>query len=520
MAKTKPRYRRPTADEQTVLKGMSVRLLTRPEEVQQANQILTEHHYLHNANLVGEHLRYAVIWRGQWLAVAAWSAAAFHIKPRDQFIGWTDAQRRARLPLVANNARLYVAETAHYPNLVSRFMKLMLGRLSQDWVTTWGHPVVLAETFVDPQQFCGTTYKASGWSELGATTGWKRSAVDFYEKHDRPKQIWVRELVKNACAKLRAPAVPAAWACALHQPAPRCTAKSVEIASLMTHLHRQVPEFRRKQALAFPLAGMLALIAMATFSGVTKGYQDLADYAATLTQSQLRALRFRADPKTGRLRCPGRTTFERVLAGVDPALLEQTLLAWQAQVLGPVQDRLVIVDGKTLRHANVESVSAVSGSGRWLGSALVPVESNEIPVARELLLKLDLGDKIFLADAVHTQVTTVQQVLYQQGGDYGLTVKANQKNLFATCARRLTQQPFSPSANGAHACPDPGDQPGAAGNPGVGLSDRNAGTSGFSRRPDHRPTPPPGAAQGAEDHRNRLSHHQFDPGPVGGGGTA
>ena len=33
----------------------------------------------------------------------------------------------------------------------------------------------------------------------------------------------------------------------------------------------------------YPIAGMLALIAMAVFSGVTKGYEDLADYAATLS---------------------------------------------------------------------------------------------------------------------------------------------------------------------------------------------------------------------------------------------
>jgi hypothetical protein len=253
--------------------------------------------------------------------------------------------------------------------------------------------VVLAESFVDPEQYRGTAYKVSGWSQLGPTSGWKRSAVDFYEKHDRPKQVWVRELVKNACAKLRAPAVPAQWMCALRQPPPRCTAKAREMGSLMERLHRQVPEFRRKQGLGFPLAGMLALIAMAIFSGVTKGYEDLADYAATLSQSQLRALKFHTHRPTGRVRCPGRTTFQRVLTGVDAALLEQVLLLWQEQVLGPVQDRLVIFDGKEIRHAKVESVSAVSGAGRWLGSTLVKAGSNEIPAARELLGKLDVVEK-------------------------------------------------------------------------------------------------------------------------------
>ena len=212
MQKGKVPFRRPSADEQTVLLGMAAKLLLRPQDIQRCDQILIEHHYLHSAKLVGEHLRYAVIWKGQWLAVATWSAAALHIKSRDQFIGWSEEQRRQRLPLVVNNSRLYVLPECHYPNLVSRFMKLMLARLSSDWESTWGYPLALAESFVDPQQYRGTAYKVSGWSQLGPTSGWKRSAVDFYEKHDQPKQIWVRELVKKACVKLRAPELLPQWA--------------------------------------------------------------------------------------------------------------------------------------------------------------------------------------------------------------------------------------------------------------------------------------------------------------------
>ena len=211
-------------------------------------------------------------------------------------------------------------------------MKLMLARLSADWESAWGHPVALAESFVDPEQYRGTAYKVSGWSQLGNTRGWKRSAVDFYEQHDRPKQVWVRELVKRACVKLRATELPPAWAVVERKLKPRCTAKAGEIASLMERLGRDIPEFRRKQALAYPIAGMLALIAMAVFSGVTKGYEDLADYAATLSQGQLRALKFRLDRRTRRVRCPKRSCFAAVLTAVNPERLEQVLLAWPAQV--------------------------------------------------------------------------------------------------------------------------------------------------------------------------------------------
>jgi hypothetical protein len=91
----------------------------------------------------------------------------------------------------------------HSPNLISRFMKLMLARLSPDWQQHWGHPLALVESFVDPGLCQGTGYKVSGWSHLGKTAGWKRDADDFYQKHDVPKQIWVRELVKQACGAPR-----------------------------------------------------------------------------------------------------------------------------------------------------------------------------------------------------------------------------------------------------------------------------------------------------------------------------
>ena len=421
--------------------------LVQPHEVERFDQLIVEHHYLKSAHAVGEHLRYVATHKGQWLGLATWSAAALHLKARDAFIGWTEEQRRTRLPLVVNNSRLLVLPQCHYPNLISRFMKLMLGRLSDNWQERWGHPLALAESFVDPQLYQGTAYKVSGWSKLGSTAGWKRSAEDFYQKHERPKQIWVRELVKKACVKLRARQLPAPWARVEENAAPRCTAKADQMRSLVQELRAQVPEFRSKKALAYPMAGVLGLIAMAMFSGVRRGPQDLADYAATLSQGQLRALGFRRDKRTGRVRCPGVAPFRDVLTEVGAEAVERALLLWQEQLLGPTQDSLVIVDGKTLRHAHVELVSAVNGKGRWLGSVAVQEASNEIPAARDLLAKVEVQGKTTLADALHTQTDTAQQILFEGGGDYVLTVKENQKALVQTLATLLTAGKFSPSAH-------------------------------------------------------------------------
>jgi hypothetical protein len=132
------------------------------------------------------------------------------------------------------------------------------------------------------------------------------------------------------------------------------------------------------------------------------------------------------------------------------------LLRWQNQILGPPQDRLVIFDGKKVRHGGVEIVNAVDSQGRFLGSVVTDSKSNEIPAARQLLRGQDLLDKIAVADAIHTQTETAQQILFEQGGDYLLTVKANQPTVQKTLANLFTKQIFSPSTHSQDAGADAG----------------------------------------------------------------
>ena len=177
----------------------------------------------------------------------------------------------------------------------------------------------------------------------------------------------------------------------------------------MESVLKEVPEFRRAQALAYPLRGLVCLMVMAAAQGVVRGPQDLADYADTLSEGQLRALRFRADPHTRAVRCPKKTPFTRILHEVDEDLIERVLLRWQDQILGPRQDPMIIFDGKKVRHAGLEIVNAVDSQGRFLGSILTESKSNEIPAARQLLRGQDLLGKILVADAMHTQDETGAQ---------------------------------------------------------------------------------------------------------------
>ncbi|MHB1306349.1 MAG: ISAs1 family transposase, partial [Limisphaerales bacterium] len=253
-----------------------------------------------------------------------------------------------------------------------------------------------------------------------------------------------------------------------------------------------VPEFRRAQGLAYPVAGLICLIVMANAQGVVRGPTDLANYADTLSPGQLRALKFRRDPHTGEIRCPKKTVFTTVLSTVDDDLLERVLLRWQAQILGPPQDQIIIVDGKKVRHAGVEIVNAVDSTGRFLGSVVTPSKTNEIPAARLVLHEQDLVDKIVLTDALHTNDETARQILFEGGGDYLMTVKGNQPTLCQNLEKLFAKQSFSPSAHAQDQGAEAGTQPQPVGDSMLGMPGSHSRPSGLSGSSLGRSTGDPG----------------------------
>jgi hypothetical protein len=442
------KFRKPAADEQLLLEKTRVELIETVEELARMQQLLEEHHYLGRIFTVGERLCYAVVGPdGDWLGVMVFCAAARRLRHRDQWLGWTEEQRRRRLALVINNTRFLLLPHKRVPNLASRCLRLVLSRVSEDWQGRYGHPVVVVETFVDPAHFCGTLYTASGWVELGRTDGCGRVSRDYYERHDRPKRLFVRELCSNARRSLQAEHLRPELAAVEAKVPPRCTAKVGELRSLAAHFKR-VPDYRARIG-AYPLWSLLSVVACAHLAGAPRGQKDLAAFAGRLSQGQRRALGIRQNPATGRYPSPSQPTFCRLLAAVDALEIEQAVLAFQRQVRGELPaDEIIAIDGKEPKHTRGQRVlSAVSVPGQhYLGSAMVGEKTNEIPVARELFNRLDLDGRLVSLDALHTQDDTARAVVLEHGGDYLFTVKGNQSEVKENI-ERLVEAPqgaFSP----------------------------------------------------------------------------
>jgi len=418
-----------------------VQLVVVPAEVDRWNHLVTEHHYLHSARLVGEQLRYVVSFQGHWLALLGWSAPAYHLKGRDHWLGWTEPQRRTRLHLLAQNSRFVIlADRGDWPNLASRALTRVTQQLSADWQQAYGHPLAVVESFVDSQLFRGTAYKASHWTVLGQTAGFERVAEDFYTRHDRPKQLWVKALVPEAPACLAAPTMPAPWQAYEKAVPARCGVASRHLPSLRDGF-AGLTDPRGRQGKRHPLPTIFALIACAKLGGVSGGYRALHTYAASLSQPQRKHLRCWYNPRTQVYDVPGESSFFRALRLVTPKQIQAVLDPWLDAGLGPAsRDELVAIDGKALNHSGLHLVSAISvPSLRCLGTVAVADKTNEIVALRELVDGLDLAGRLVGMDALHTQDETVRKLLYDKGADYRVVLKDNPPTLLATAQNALPQ---------------------------------------------------------------------------------
>ena len=135
------------------------------------NSLLQQYHYLGYSQPVGEHLKYLVTFAGRPIACLAFSSAPRHLGSRDRYIGWTPQVRRQHIHLVAYNTRFLILPWVTVPHLASHLLGRVSRQLAGDWEALYDHPVVFVETFVDPQRFRGTCYKAANWVRLGETTG-------------------------------------------------------------------------------------------------------------------------------------------------------------------------------------------------------------------------------------------------------------------------------------------------------------------------------------------------------------
>ncbi len=166
--------------------------------------LLQQHHYLGYYRPVGENLPYLIQSRGgQLLGCALFGAAAWRCAPRDRFIGWSDQEREACLQSIANNMRLLLLPSVRVPQLASHLLGELSQRLSADWQRKYRRRIFLLETFVDPEHFSGTTYRAANWIYAGQTQGRGRQGPSRHIRSASVKDLYVLPLHSRFREQLR-----------------------------------------------------------------------------------------------------------------------------------------------------------------------------------------------------------------------------------------------------------------------------------------------------------------------------
>jgi hypothetical protein len=160
------------------------------------NSLLEQYHYLKYQQPVGEHAKYLVWAQARPIACLAWSSAPRHLGSRDRYIGWSVEARRSNIRFIAYNTRFLILPWVRIENLASHILGRMAVRISGDWQQMYGHPIYFLETFVDPERFRGTCYRAANWVLLGKTTG-RGKQSNSYVPNRSIKQILGYPLTKR-----------------------------------------------------------------------------------------------------------------------------------------------------------------------------------------------------------------------------------------------------------------------------------------------------------------------------------
>jgi len=166
------------------IRPLEFRSVRRTREEPLFNSLVEQFHYLRYTQPVGEHVKFLVYAGARPVACFAWSSSAHYLGCRDRFLGWSEEARRQNIHLLAYNPRFLLLPWVRIPYLASHLLARMTRLLSGEWERVYGHPIYFVETFIDPERYRGTCYRAANWMVLGRTTGRGKNA--WSKRPNRP----------------------------------------------------------------------------------------------------------------------------------------------------------------------------------------------------------------------------------------------------------------------------------------------------------------------------------------------
>jgi hypothetical protein len=413
-----------------ILDDLEVRLVFR-DEVARWDLYMQRYHYLGLKWLGGKSLRYVAHVAGEWLALLGWSSASKNCGAREQYIGWSGEKKYRRLCFIGNNSRFLILPWVSEKNLASKVLSLNLKRLSSDFEEVYGHPLYLAETFVDESRFRGTCYKAANWKHIGYTQGYSRSNRNYYH-HGQVKAVYIYNLYRKANEILSGDLIPYD-VCILKNRRKVEIMIRFPIEKLLCRI-KEITDPRRKAGKRHPFETVLCIVVCAVICGC-KGYRAIGAWANSLTREEL--IRFGSNRGVP----PSEPTIRRLIQRIDADKFDQELGQWLLEqklieLGGSLEGCGIAIDGKTVRGSYnggqkaIHLLSAViHKEGVIIAQEEVDEKTNEIKHVKPLLKNLDIEGSIVTADALHTQKEFANYLVEEKKAHYLFTAKDNQPTL-------------------------------------------------------------------------------------------
>jgi hypothetical protein len=163
---------------------------------------MERNHYLGCRVPFGANLRYWVRTQDRELACLLWTSPAWKMQARDEWIGWSDEQRRGNLQRIVNNGRFLILPWVRVKGLASKILALAARKMPRDWESHYGHRPLLLETLVDASRFRGTCYRAANWLYVGQTAGRGRMDREHQAYGQAVKDIYIYPLVRDVRQQL------------------------------------------------------------------------------------------------------------------------------------------------------------------------------------------------------------------------------------------------------------------------------------------------------------------------------
>lgn len=158
------------------------------------NSLIQNYHYLGYSNPIGEHLKYLFFLNDRPIACAVWMSTALKLGVRDEYIGWSEEAREKNIRMIAYNSRFLVLPWVNIKYLASHLLSKMSRRISSDWQTLYHHPIHLLETYIEPERFKGSCYRAANWKMVGLTKG--------RGLRERTKNRTIKEMFVYPCSNI------------------------------------------------------------------------------------------------------------------------------------------------------------------------------------------------------------------------------------------------------------------------------------------------------------------------------